>query len=106
MHARREGGFFHFVRREVESARDDPGIMPALLAMSRSVLFPQFGGARQGFDGLLHRLPIRITLASAELAQRADQLFEVLRSVMLALQKSFDIASDKLSVHRRTFTER
>src|SRR5450756_197309 len=106
MHPPREGGVFHFLRREVESARDNPGIVPALLAMSRSVVLPQFGRARQGFDGLLHRLLIRITLASAQLAQRADQFFEVLRPVMLALQKAFDITGDKLSLHCGTFAER
>ena len=76
MHPPREGDVFHFLRREIESTRDHPGKVAALLAMSRSVVLPQFGGARQGFHGLLQRFVIRIILASAQLAERADQFFD------------------------------
>src|SRR5260370_41871972 len=101
-----EGDFFHFLGREVESARDHPGIMPAMLAMSCRVLLPQFGRARQGFDGLLDRLLVRIPFASAQLAQRVDQFFQVLRAVVLALQESFDITENKLSLDGEAFAKR
>ena len=69
MHPPREDDILHFLRREVESARNHPGIIPAMLAVSRRILLPQFGRARQGFDGLVDRLLIRVLPRLAQLTQ-------------------------------------
>ena len=47
---------------EVESARDNSRIVTALLAMSGGVVLSEFGGARQGFDGLNHGLAVGVHL--------------------------------------------
>ncbi len=68
VHAPREDDVFHFLLRELQSARDDSGIVRAAFSVSIRVRLPHLGGAGHRFDSFFQGQPVDFFSPPAQLA--------------------------------------
>ena len=101
MNPRRIDQIGSLFRRQAQRARDDFAVARHHLAVPGGVQFARFGGAAQGLDRFLQHLDVAVLFPAAQLLQRGDQFFQMLRAGVLALQEAFDVGRDLLALRAR-----
>jgi hypothetical protein len=89
------GGFF---RRQAQSPRKNFGVARHQVAVAGGAQLAGFHGAAENFNRFLQQRHVAVFFAAAEFHQHRGQFFEMLRPVVLALQKAFDVGGNLLAL--------